>query len=74
MKQKECIVENKKIAIELVPYREAILIFWQEKILIFQNNYSRLLGILQNNSIDFVDEDDFYLNTKKKIIEQLRQY
>lgn len=67
-------MENKKIAIELVPYREAILIFWQEKILIFQNNYSRLLGILQNNSIDFVDEDDFYLNTKKKIIEQLRQY
>lgn len=67
-------MENKKSVIELVPYREAILIFWQEKILIFQNNYSRLLGILQNNSIDFVDEDDFYLNTKKKIIEQLRQY
>lgn len=47
---------------------------YDEKILIFQNNYSRLLGIFQNNSIDFVDEDDFYLNTKKKIIEQLRQY
>lgn len=47
---------------------------YNDKVLVFQNNYSRILGIFQNNNLDLMDEDGITLNTKKKIIEQLKYY
>ena len=47
---------------------------YKDKVLVFQNNYSRLLAVFQKNNLDLMDEDAMYLNTKKKIIEQLKYY
>ena len=47
---------------------------YNDKVLVFQNNYSRIVGIFQNNNLDLMDEDGITLNTKKKIIEQLKYY
>jgi len=47
---------------------------YKGKVIVFQNNYSRILGVFQNGNLDLMDEDGIALNTRKKIIEQLKYY
>ena len=74
---KLCSQNTKKLSSKSEASKKTCFIHIQDyhgKKLIWQNHYSRLLAIFQENQLDIIDEDYSSLELTKKIIEQLQHY